>query len=331
MISELKLKADLMAENFYALKQDLKWENTLAKHFAAITCTTKGKKINTERVKEIKAFIKSETRWTSYFRGVNEFMISNLIYFEEDYRGFFNNMQMIYEKMRKSDFKNSVYLPMAAYTIAKEVPLGDWQYRIDRARDYYNSMRKNHYWLTSADDYVFAVVLAATDLDVNQTSIKIEECYSFLNQRGFYKGNDLQTLSHILALGEENVEEKCSKAVDIHNKLRKIGCKLEYKGLATLGVLSLITNDIDKIVGEIKEVYDYIYEKDGYGFWNLDKGTRTILSATLVSDYYVDEIKKGVLQVTLANSINAIIIAQQQAAIAAACAASSAAAASASS
>lgn len=76
------------------------------------------------------------------------------------------------------------------------------------------------------------------------------------------------------------------------------------------------------------EVYDYIYTKEGYGFWNLDKSMRTILASTIVSDFYVDEVKRGVLQVALGNSISAIIIAQQQAAVATACAASAAAASS---
>ena len=58
---------------------------------------------------------------------------------------------------------------------------------------------------------------------------------------------------------------------------------------------------------------------------------RTILASTIISDFYVDEIKRGVLQVALGNSINAIIIAQQQAAVAAACTASIAAASSGSS
>jgi len=96
-------------------------------------------------------------------------------------------------------------------------------------------------------------------------------------------------------------------------------------------VYALVNKDVDKIINEIVEVYEYLYAKKGYGYWSLDKSMRTILSATLVSDFYVDEIKKGVLQIALGNSINAIIIAQQQAAVAAACAASGAAAASSSS
>ena len=151
---------------------------------------------------------------------------------------------------------------------------------------------------------------------------------NLLNQEGFWKGNDLQSLSHILAIGEEEDIDKCKRAMKLYFGLKSEKCRLQYNGLATLGVLTLINQDVDKIIKEVKEVYNYIKEKDGYGFWSLDTSTRTMLAANLVSDFYVDGMKKGVLQIALGNSINAIIIAQEQAMIAAACAASTAAASS---
>jgi hypothetical protein len=257
--------------------------------------------------------------------------MANLLSFEENYKEFFDNMLKVHEKMREAKFKKSVQLPLAAYTIVKEVPMDEWDLVIKRMDEFYKKMKQNHFWLTSTDDYVFSAVLATTDLEVQVTSEKIEACYSLLNKEGLYKGNDLQTLSHILALGEEEVKVKCNKAIELFTGLKARKCKLQYSGLATLGLLTLVTTNVDKIVNEIVEVYEYIYEQKGYGYWSLDRSMRTILAATLVSDFYVDEIKKGVLQITLGNSINAIIIAQQQAAVAAACAASGAAAASASS
>jgi hypothetical protein len=173
-------------------------------------------------------------------------------------------------------------------------------------------MKHNHFWLTSADDYVFASVLATTDLDLKQLDLEVEKCYTLLNQDGFHTGNDLQSLSHILAIGEESNIDKCKNAMKLYLGLKSEKCKLQYDGLATLGVLTLINQDIDKIVNEVKQVYDYIKEKEGYGSWSLDTSMRTILAANLVSDFYVDGMKKGVLQVALGNSINSIIIAQQQ-------------------
>jgi hypothetical protein len=327
----VKQKTDLMIGNFQELKDGIKWGTNLVKHFAAMVYATKDKRINIDKLQEVKNFIKEETSWTSQFRGANQFILASLLSLEENYREFFMGTVELYERMITKGLKRSVQLPLAAYTIVKEVPKERWDEKISRMNDFYGKMKQNHFWLTSADDYVFAAVLASTDLNVADTSQDMEYCYNYLNKEGFYKGNDLQTLSHILAIGEEGAEEKCNKAVSIYKKLKEKDCKLQYSGLATLGLLALVTPDVDKITEDIKEVYDYIYSNEGYGFWSLDKSMRTILAATIVSDFYIDEIKKGVLQVALGNSISAIIIAQQQAAVAAACAASAAAASSASS
>lgn len=326
----LKQKADLMAENYIALKKGFRWETGLANHFGAMVHTTKGKRVSSELLDEVRRYLKEETSWVSQFRGVNLHILSNLLCLEEDYKGLFRNITFLYEKLRDAGFRSCPQLPLSAYTIAKEANMGEWDSRIERMNSFYKRMKEKHFWLTSSDDYVYAAILATTDMEVESTAAEIEKCYSLLNEGGLSKGNYLQTLSHILALGEENASLKCQKALKIYYDLKTRKCSLNYHGLASAGVLALVAADTDKIADEVKEAYDYIYEKAGYGFWSTDKTTRSILAASLVSDFYLEGMKKGVLQVTLGNSINAIIIAQQTAAVAAACAASAAASASAS-
>jgi len=323
---DLKAKADLMTDNYYELKKGFKWEANLAKHFGALIHAINDKRVDINALEKIRKYIKSQTGTFSNYRGTNGFILSNLLYLEDNYKMIFNNMLEVSKKMKEKKFKNSAYSPLAAYTIAKEVSSEEWNYRIDRMRDFYNYMKQNHFWLTSSDDYVLAAVLAISDLDAEKTSKDFENCYRYLNDIAFRKSNDLQTLSHILAIGEESVEIKCKKTVEIYKGFKEQKLKLAYSSLATLGVLALVTSDIGKIVKEVLEVYDYINNKKGYGAWSIDKSMRAMLAASLVTDAYVEEIKKGVVQVALGNSINAIIIAQQQAMIAAACAASAAAA-----
>lgn len=327
----LKEKVDLMVENYNELKSNFKWDTSLLKHFCAMMHAARAEKVNIEKIQEIEKYIKDETGWTSDYRGTNKLIIATLLCFEDDYKSFFKDMLEVHEKMRQEGFKKSEYLPLATYTIVNDAPREKWNYKIQRMDKFYRSMKENHFWLTSTNDYVFAAVLAATDLNVEETMGKIEECYKVLSKEGFWKGNDLQTLSHILALGEESVYEKCKKANELYNKLKDEKCKFNYNGLATLGVLTLISEDKDQIVSGIKEVSDFIHNKPGYGMWSLDKSTRIILSANLVCDFYVDEMKKGVIKVALANSINSIVIAQEQAVIAGCIAASIAASSSSSS
>ncbi|EJO5348978.1 DUF4003 domain-containing protein [Clostridium botulinum] len=321
----LKQKVDLMAENYYELKKSFNWEYSLVKHFVAMNLATKDKKVNIEEIEEIKKYIKKQVGLFSQFRGMNLFILSSLLYLESNYKDFFQNMQIVYEKMMGAGFRNSQYLPLASYTIVKEVSMDKWDEKIQRMKSFYSNMKKNHFWLTSTDDYVLAAVLATSDLDVEKTSEEMESCYKLLNEMGFSKGDSLQSLSQILAFGEEDSQNKCNRAVSLYNKLKSKRCKLTYYGLASLGVLTLITSNDSEMIEEIKEVYDYIKGKDGYGMFSIQKSYVVMLAISLIGDCYIEKIQKDLVDITLANSINAIIIAQQQAAIVVACAASAAA------
>lgn len=323
----LRQKADLLSENYMTLKKCFKWEAALVNHFGAMVHTTKGVKVNPELLREVRKYLKDETSWISQFRGTNLQIISSLLCLEDNYRQMFAGVAELYKKLRDAGFQYSTQLPLSAFTIAKAAPEQDWDYRIVRMKAFYKKMKEKHFWITSTDDYVHAAILATTDMDVDNTSEEIERCYHTLNNGGLYKGNYLQTLSHVMALGEEDTDRKCSKAIKIFKDLKDRKCNLNYYGLASVGVLALIASDTDKVVDDVKQAYDYIYGKDGYGFWSLDKNTRSILASSLVSDFYLEGVEKGLLQVTLGNSITAIIIAQQTAAISAACAASASAAA----
>lgn len=328
MDSTLIRKVDLLSENYDILKTKFKWDPPLVKYFGSMVYAMKGQNIDAEKIDEIKKYIKEHTSWTSYFRTTNSFMLSCLLSFEQNYEQFFNDTLSAFEKMKEDGIKNSLYTPWAAYTIAKEVQRGDYDFKIKRMKEFYSGMKKKHFFITSSDDYVFSAILAITDLDINITLEKIEETYNFLNKLGFIKGNDLQTLSHVLVLGEEDTNTKCERAAEIYKKLKEKKCSLKYSALSSLGVLTLICDNTDKIVNDVKEVYDYMYTKKGFGFWNISSHVRAILSSNIVSSYYIDGINRGILPVTLANSINSIIIAQNQAAIVAACSAGAAAASS---
>ncbi|MCX7885055.1 MAG: DUF4003 domain-containing protein [Caloramator sp.] len=328
MDSVLIRRVDLLSENYQMLKDRFKWDPPLVKYFGAMVYAMKEQNIDAEKIDEIKKYIKEHTSWTSYFRTTNSFMLSCLLSFEQNYEQFFNDMMSIFEKMKEDGIKNSLYTPWAAYIIAKEVQMGDYDFKIKRMKEFYSGMKKKHFFITSSDDYVFSAILSITDLDVDAALEKIEEIYNFLNKLGFGKGNALQTLSHVLVLGEEDTNIKCERAVEIYKKLKEKKCSFKYSDLSSLGVLTLICDDIDKIVSDVKEVYDYIYTKKGFGFWNMASSVRTILSSNIVSSYYINGAKQGILPINLANSINSIIIAQNQVAIVAACSAGAAAASS---
>lgn len=328
---ELRAKVNLMADNFQDLKQHFKWESHLIQHFGAMITATREARVSVEHVQEVKRYIKDHTAWTSYFRGHNEFIVAMLLSTEPEYKAIFERGIRIYDDLKSLGFSRGYYLPLAAITLAKNTKEGEETSVYERMDLIYQNMKKHHFWLTSQDDYVLAAVLATSDLDVDQTAEEMERCYTLLNQAGIYKSNELQSLSHILSMGEESAELKCDKAIAIQKVLKTSPCKLKYQGLISLGVLALVTDQPVSIAEEVLEVYDYLYHTEGYGFWGIDSNLRGILAASIVADFYADQLSSNVIESAVANSITAILIAQQTAMLAAAVASSAAASSAASS
>jgi len=329
MISEnLRNKCDLFADNYQTLKSDFKWEYATMHCLGALIYTNVGLPANIEAIKESKEIIKKNTGLFSYFKETTFFALSTLFSLEPNPEELFQQTTKVYDDMKKAGFHSSVYLTLAAFSIAKQTEKYDVPSVINRAKDFYEAMKKEHRFLTSADDYGYAAMLATTDLLIPQAIREMETCYELL-KKDFGTGNALQSLTHVLTMGEEPALTKCERVKQLYQSLAKKGCKLsKYSELATLGILTLISGDVEKLTDEIMEVYQQLIEKKGLGKWSLSKHERTMYGAALVAEDYVKDMKNNPISMTLTNSITNILIAQQTAMIIAASSAAAASAAS---
>lgn len=141
----------------------------------------------------------------------------------------------------------------------------------------------------------------------------------------------VQSLSHVLALGEGTPEEKCCKTIEMYRKLKEKGYKYGtgYE-LATLGILALLPEEPELVMQDVMEVDDYLSKEKGYGFFGIGKKQRLMHAGMLVvSDYMESENNLVMNSAAIGGTIS--LIAAQQAAMCAAIAAASATAASSSS
>lgn len=106
-----------------------------------------------------------------------------------------------------------------------------------RAEEIYRRMKREHPFLTGAEDSVFAVLLALSP-DTEQAVVdQVEACYDAL-KHPFGTGQYTQALSHVLALGEGSAQEKRDKVLGVYQGLKAAGRKYGagYE-LGTLGSL----------------------------------------------------------------------------------------------
>ncbi len=332
MINEtIQNKCDLFAENYQILRKNFKWDYAMMHRLGALLYANAGVVADVEIIKNAKEIIKKYTGFFSSFKETTFFALSILLSLETNPEELFKRTINVYNDMKEVGFHSSPYLTLAAFSIAKQTEGNDVSLVINRAEDFYEAMKKEHWFLTTSDDYGYAAMLAMTDTSVSQAIQEMETCYALL-KKDFGAGNALQSLTHVLTIAEESAQVKCERVKEVYHSLNKKGCKLSrYNELATLGILVLISEDVEKLTDEIMEVYEQLIEKKGLGSWSISKHERTMFGAALVADEYIKGMKKNPLSVTLTNSITNIVIAQQTAMIIAASSASAAAASSSSS
>jgi hypothetical protein len=237
----------------------------------------------------------------------------------------------------KNNFFTSAYLPIAAMIIAEQVSLDDYLRIAQRTRHIYDLMKTNHPFLTSAEDSVFAAMLALSSYSDEHIVAEAEGCYKLLKNE-FFSRNAVQSLSHVLALCPGTPTEKFQRTMNLYHGLRTNGCK--YSGdyeLANLGVLASIQSDT--IIQDMADVDYFLSRQRGYGLLGLGRKQRLMHAGMLVASYHLAQTNddsthstdgKLSMQTAAISSTISLIVAQQ-AAICAAVAASSAAAASANS
>lgn len=275
--------------------------------------------VDEAKLKNCQEWVKEKTGVFSNFRGMIQLPLFCMLSMEENPEEKLDRVLAVYEDL-KTEFYSSTYLPLTAYYLSEQENILD---NIARGKAIYQRMKKEHPFLTSSEDSVFAVLLACSGKDEDVLMHDMEECYRLLKEK-FSAGNHIQTVSHILSLADGAAFEKVDRLIQLYDALQQSGRKYgKYHELAVLASLSVMNGNIQDMVGDMLDADAFLSTQKGYGFWGLDKKSRLMHAAMIISNAYAGDGHMNPSAVTAALSI---VIAQQMAAISAAAAASTAAA-----
>lgn len=305
-----------------AIKSVFKWENDQIIAASATSFLNRGILADAAKLDACKKLLKENTGVLSNFRGNVEVPMVAQLAIADAPADKMNKTLKVYEAL-KQEFWGSEYLVLAAAVMADMVS-GEYVVKMtEKARTIYNRMKKDHPFLTSGEDSVYAVLMAVSEKSDDALMEEMEVCYKKLKE-SFSASNEVQALAHVLSIAEGSAEEKCNKVVALYEALKDAGVKYgKYHELVVLASLALLPVEQSVLVEDIKAVDAFLTEQKGYGFFGLDKKTRLMHAAMIVSCDYVKNDKADVAAMT--GTLAAV--AAQQAAMCAVIAASTAASA----
>lgn len=318
---------NLFADNTQIIKNEFTWQDATMKRLAALLYVSEKKEINPSAIRECFNLIKRSTGLFSTFRGNSIMTAATLLSLRDNPDALLENTLAVYEEMKRAGYRASDYLVVAAYQIAANAPQEQYEDKIQRAKAFYDRMKKDHWFLTGQDDFIFSVMLGLSDIEVATGARRMETLYQTFRPE-FHTGTGVQALTQVLVLGNDtSVTQR--RILALRDALRSRGLKLDRQyTLSSLGVLALLPMEVESIVSQIEETMQLLRGKKGFGAWSVAKQELLLLSAGLVTLSSVDQIKKDVLETVLTTSITNLVIAQQTAIAVAAASSASAAAAS---
>ena len=309
-------KLALFADNVQTIKKEFALQNTLTKRLAALLYAQANKTIDCEAIRQCHTIIKQNTGVFSAFRGDMALCVATLLSLTANPQQVFDDTLTVYDLLKSVKLRASDFLVVAAYQIAAQASVSEYDNVVTRTRAFYDGMKAHHFFYTGQDDYIFAAMLGLADLDIDSGVEQVEQLYGNLKNE-FWDRNSVQSLAQVLALGgSDTVVENRVLALREALRAKKIKLDKTYT-LPVLGVLALLPVEIDAIVCDIDTAQDILRAQKGFGALTMHSQELLLFAASLVASEYAQGTKDDILTATLSTSITNIIIAQQAAMIAA--------------
>lgn len=324
MRTEVLQSCEALIKSREQIKTVFGWDNSLMHLTCAGIYVTRRKAVDRSVLEGCKQLIKENVGVFNNFRSTGRSPIAAMLATSENPKQTLERGLHVYDILKR-EFCASTYLPITAMVIAQFAEPGQFEAIASRARTLYKRVRAEHPFLTSSEDSTNCALLALSDKSDDRLLNEMETCYQQLKPH-FISGNAVQSLSHILSLGEGTPEEKCNKTLDLLQALKTKGYKYGTTfELPTLGVLAISGRNIEELTMEIIEIDQWLSTQKGFGlFSSITKKQRLMYAGILAQ---IENPDQGMMEANSISSAISIIIAQE-AAMCAMLAASAAAASS---
>ncbi|WP_010097631.1 DUF4003 family protein [Ornithinibacillus scapharcae] len=288
------------------LKRPLKWKVTDKRIIMTIASiyALNQKPLHVESFLDLANKVRNSASYISVLRSTSRYTTAALLdvkFHNPDEK--IQELHHTYNLFREEKFKSGVFTYIAASVLLTN-PKQNPKLVIQKAKEVYDGMKKEHSFLTTSSDYPLATLLA---LDYKTGIIStIEELYDELSRYGFRKGNDLQFMSQILALSiNDSKNTLVNRAIHVMDSLQHTGIKPKKMYYPIIGMLALLPQN-DFIVHEIISTYE---DLNSQGDFKWQKDMNIILASNF---FLMDKLThEGLAETSLYTILETVLQAQQ--------------------
>ncbi len=302
-------KAEKFVEQYRILKEAFPMQDSHVLMYASTVFINANKTLNTAHIEQNIELLKQSTTLFSRFRGSNTFRVAIELSVAENAEKLLRDSQEIYQLMVHENFKKSGDLPIAALYLAKDVGLKDAPQAIAKARAIFDHMNKRHFWLTGTDDYIYACLLAGSDLSIASINDSCRYYYEALSAAEIKKNNALQSVTHVLTLGRAPRAELVDTFLRAIAQLDANDYHVRTHVLPIVALLTIIGKTPSALINRAIDLSNWLKQNDYFNAFNVDANIRLAIAAAIITDYHANDdgllLEDAVLNVTIEHLIMA--------------------------
>ncbi|MBD7984063.1 DUF4003 family protein [Sporosarcina sp. Sa2YVA2] len=151
--------------------------------------------------------------------------------------------------LKQAGFRNTIHSYLAALLMDNEP--SRYAEEADRAKRLYDAMKKKHFFLTSDDDYAYAMLLGKSDENADAHAEAMRTYYDALRAKGFKSGNELQWMSQVMTYMDiEFKQKRVDRAAELFDVFRRdLKAKpVHYPMIGFLAVFEVQDEKIEEII-----------------------------------------------------------------------------------
>ena len=247
-------------ETFERLRARKRWSTDTATYrFVALTLGAAGGRVSHDRLEEVAAGLRRRAGWTSPLRSEIRYVVAAMILRRDlDAAGVHRQVIDTRDRFREHGIKRGgtgatlAALLLVLQTEGKRVPKS----HVDRLARIFAQWRADHFWLTDANDLPAAALHAGRDVSVESLTGDIQRAYARLRDAGFRRGNQLQLVSHLLAVDPRGTDTAIQRFAVVADHLRSAGERVGTGRYDEVAVLALTQNSPGHVVDRVLRYRD---------------------------------------------------------------------------
>lgn len=207
-----------------------------------------------DEIRAVSDEIKAYSGWFGQLNSPVRFIVGAMLVLHGDSaRDFLSEVERVSDLFRRVKLRRGrIYETMAILLLRLNQDLEPIENTtIYRFKDIYEEMKKYHWWLTGPDDFPACAILSGQDASPQQIGEKIERIYQELNERGFSKGDPLQTAANLLYLSRVEPEIVATRYYNLCTVFERHGVSIWQSDYDELAILSFLDHSADSIVASV--------------------------------------------------------------------------------